>query len=144
MLAVVEGAADFALHRTYLMPDGSGKAKVDPPKAMLGRVSGGAVRLAKASGPLVVAEGVETALSLCCGLLNGPASVWAALSTAGLVSLRLPPEVGKLVIAADNDKAGHRAANDLATKAFRIGWEVTLSPPESDAGWNIVLRGMGQ
>jgi hypothetical protein len=144
MLAVVEGAADFALHRTFLMPDGSGKAKVDPPKAMLGQVSGGAVRLAKASGPLVVAEGVETALSLCCGLLNGPASVWAALSTAGLVSLRLPPEVGKLVIAADNDKAGHRAAKDLATKAFRIGWEVTLSPPESDADWNIVLRGMGK
>ena len=144
MLAVVEGAANFALHRTYLAPNGSGKAKVDPPKAMLGQVSGGAVRLAKASGPLVVAEGIETALSLCCGLLNGPATVWAALSTAGLVSLRLPPEVGKLVIAADNDKAGHRAANDLATKAFRIGWEVTLSPPESDADWNIVLRGMGQ
>ena len=144
MLAVVEGAADFALHRTYLMQDGSGKAKVDPPKAMLGQVSGGAVRLAKASGPLVVAEGVETALSLCCGLLNGPATVWAALSTAGLVSLKLPPKVGKLVIVADNDKAGHRAANDLATKASQIGWEVTLSPPESDADWNNVLRGMGQ
>ena len=144
MLSVVEGAAGFALHRTYLMQDGSGKAQVEPPKAMLGNVSGGAVRLAKASGPLVVAEGIETALSLCCGLLNGPATVWAALSTAGLVSLKLPPEVGKLVIAADNDKAGHRAANDLATKASQIGWEVTLSPPESGADWNIVLRGMGQ
>lgn len=144
MLSVVEGAAGFALHRTYLMQDGSGKAQVEPPKAMLGNVSGGAVRLAKASGPLVVAEGIETALSLCCGLLNGPATVWAALSTAGLVSLKLPPEVGKLVIAADNDKAGHRAANDLATKASQIGWEVTLSPPESGADWNIVLRGMGR
>ena len=144
MLAVVEGAADFALHRTYLMPDGSGKAKVDPPKAMSGQVSGGAVRLAKASGPLVVAEGVETALSLCCGILNGPAAVWAALSTAGLVSLNLPPKADKLVIAADNDKAGHSAAYALATKASRIGWEVTLSPPESDADWNIVLRGMGK
>ena len=68
MLSVVEGAAGFALHRTYLMQDGSGKAQVEPPKAMLGNVSGGAVRLAKASGPLVVAEGIETALSLCCGL----------------------------------------------------------------------------
>ena len=144
MLSVVEGAAGFALHRTYLMQDGSGKAQVEPPKAMLGNVSGGAVRLAKASGPLVVAEGIETALSLCCGLLNGPATVWAALSTAGLVSLKLPPEVGKLVIAADNDKAGHRAANDLANKASQIGWEVTLSPPESGADWNIVLRGMGR
>ena len=144
MLSVVEGAAGFALHRTYLMQDGSGKAQVDPPKAMLGNVSGGAVRLAKASGPLVVAEGIETALSLCCGLLNGPATVWAALSTAGLVSLKLPPEVGKLVIAADNDKAGHRAANALAIKASQIGWEVTLSPPKSGADWNIVLRGMGK
>jgi DNA primase len=70
--------------------------------------------------------------------------VWAALSTAGLVSLKLPPKAGKLVIAADNDKAGHRAANALATKAFQIGWEVTLSPPESDADWNIVLRAMGR
>ena len=66
------------------------------------------------------------------------------MSTAGLVSLKLPPKAGKLVIAADNDQAGYRATCALATKASQISWEVKLSPPESDADWNIVLRGMGR
>lgn len=37
---------------------------MEPAKAMLGNCAGGAVRLIEANGPLVVTEGVETALSL--------------------------------------------------------------------------------
>jgi len=70
LVALVNGGDGFAVHRTYLRADGSGKAAVDPPKAMLGAVAGGAVRLTDGPGPLVVAEGIETALSLACGLLR--------------------------------------------------------------------------
>jgi hypothetical protein len=61
MVGAVQGANLPAVHRTYLRPDGSGKADIEPPKAMLGGTQGGAVRLADGLGPLVVAEGIETA-----------------------------------------------------------------------------------
>jgi hypothetical protein len=141
MIALIDGVEDFALHRTYLLPDGSGKAQVDQPKAMLGNVSGGAVRLVKEPGPLVVAEGIETALSLSCGILNGPATIWAALSTSGFKSLRLPRNPEKLTIAADNDHAGHKAAYELATTAVLNGWEVSLLTPPLGLDWNDVLQG---
>ena len=54
MLARVDGAAGFAVHRTYLRADGTGKAAVTPAKAMLGPCAGGAVRLSVAEGLLVV------------------------------------------------------------------------------------------
>ena len=106
LIAAVQGCDLAAVHRTYLRPDGRGKAEVDPPKAMLGAVNGGAVRLCAGPGPLVVAEGIETALSLACGLLHGPATIWAALSTSGIRGLRLPAQLGALVIASDGDEPG--------------------------------------
>ena len=75
MIARVDGLPRLAVHRTYLRPDGSGKAEVHPAKAMLGAALGGAVRVADGHGPLVVAEGIETALSLPSGLLRGLATV---------------------------------------------------------------------
>ena len=70
MLAMVEGCDTFAAHRTYLRADGTGKADLEPAKAMLGAVQGGAVRLSGEPGPLVVCEGLETGLSLASGLLS--------------------------------------------------------------------------
>jgi len=88
-VALIERADGFSVHRTYLRPDGTGKAAIDPDKAMLGAVAGGAVRLTQAQGPLVVAEGIETALALASGMLGRPATIWAALSTSGMRALRL-------------------------------------------------------
>lgn len=84
MVGAVQGTGLPAMHRTYLCPNGSGKAALDPDKMMLGATAGGALRLNDAHGPLVVAEGIETALSLASGLLCKPATVWAALSTSGI------------------------------------------------------------
>uniref|UniRef100_UPI00115AE21E DUF7146 domain-containing protein n=1 Tax=Thalassovita litoralis TaxID=1010611 RepID=UPI00115AE21E len=74
MLARVDGAERFAVHRTYLRHDGNGKAAVTPDKAMLGATAGGAVRLSEGQHALAVGEGIETTLSLLCGLLRGPVS----------------------------------------------------------------------
>lgn len=141
LVALVEGGSDFAVHRTYLRPDGSGKADIDPAKAMLGATAGGAVRLAQAQGPLVVAEGIETALSLASGLLRGPATVWAALSTSGLRGLILPSTQARLTIAPDGDEPGRNAASALAERAQALGWAVSLLAAPDGRDWNDVLRG---
>jgi len=144
MVALVEGGDAFAVHRTYLLPDGSGKAAIDPDKMMLGAVAGGAVRLTDGPGGLVVAEGIETALSLACGLLSGSARIWAALSTSGMQSLRLPPSPGKLTIAPDGDPAGKSAAHSLAERATALGWQVSLLPAPDGRDWNDILAMKGE
>ena len=83
LVGLVEGSPRRAVHRTYLREDGRGKADAIPDRAMLGAVAGGAVRLCEGGDVLAVAEGIETALSLASGLLKGPATIWAALSTSG-------------------------------------------------------------
>ncbi|MRX49903.1 hypothetical protein GI374_05435 [Paracoccus sp. S-4012] len=140
LVARVDGLPRLAVHRTYLRADGTGKAEVDPPKAMLGAALGGAVCLCEAEGPLVVAEGVETALSLASGLLRTPATVWAALSAAGVAGLRLPEGIPhRLTIAADGDTAGRKATHKLAECATALGWAVSLLPAPEGRDWNDIL-----
>ena len=143
MVALVEDAQGFAVHRTYLLLDGKGKARIDPVKMMLGNVAGGAVRLTEAQGGLVVAEGIETALSLSCGLLRTPATIWAALSTSGIRGLTLPPEPSRLTIAPDGDPEGRTAAHDLASRASAMGWQVSLLPAPDGRDWNDILTMKG-
>lgn len=139
LVALVEGSDGFAVHRTYLRPDGSGKADVEPVKAMLGTTAGGAVRLSDGPTQLVVAEGIESAISLNCGLLRKPATVWAALSTSGMRNLRLPQEPGYLTIAIDGDEPGRDAGYALAERASLLGWQVSLLPAPDGRDWNDIL-----
>lgn len=140
MVARVDGLLRLAVHRTYLAPFGSGKADAKPARAMLGTTSGGHVEVAGGRGPLVVAEGIETALSLCSGLLARPATIWAALSTSGLAALRLPIQPGRLTIASDGDAAGHAAAHKLANRAAALGWAVSFLAAPEGRDWNDVLQ----
>lgn len=141
LVAWVQGCDRAAIHRTFLRPDGTGKAAIDAAKAMLGATAGGAVRLTQAQGPLVVAEGIETAMSLASGLLGRQATVWAALSTSGMRGLRLPPSPGRLTIATDGDDPGRAAGHDLASRAHATGWAVSLLPAPDGRDWNDVLLG---
>lgn len=141
MVALVEGGEDFAVHRTYLQPDGSGKAGLPSgDKMMLGTVRGGAVKLSEGPGRFVVAEGIESALSLMCGLLDGPAQVWASLSTSGMRSLRLPSEPSALAIATDADPEGRKAAQSLAQRAHLAGWRVSILDPGEGQDFNDILK----
>lgn len=144
MVALIEGLPRVAVHRTYLRPDGSGKAEVEPAKAMLGMTAGGAVRVAEAQGPLVVAEGIETALSLASGLLSRPATIWACLSTSGMAGLRLPGGMPhRLAIASDGDQPGREAAHKLAERASGLGWAVNILPAPEGQDWNDILQTKG-
>ena len=142
MVARIEGAERFAVHRTYLRPDGSGKAEAEPAKAMLGNTAGGAVRLTEGQDALAVGEGIETALSLLCGPLTGAVAIWAALSTSGMAGLCLPPRPGKLIVATDGDAPGKAAGHYLAERATALGWAVTLFPAPDGRDWNDVLQSM--
>ncbi|KFE34193.1 DUF7146 domain-containing protein [Thioclava atlantica] len=141
LLARVAGGPGPAIHRTYLAHDGSGKAPITPAKAMLGPTKGGAVRLSHGRDRLVVTEGIETGLSLLSGLLPGAPSVWAALSAGGMAALNLPSRPGQLTIASDGDPAGHAAAEQLAARAYGLGWRVSLLPASEGNDWNDVLCG---
>lgn len=139
--AMVADVSTGGVHRTFFEKNGARLER--NAKMMLGPCSGGAAALSEASGPLVVCEGIETGLSLLSGLLAGPASVWAALSTSGMRALSLPINLGTLVIASDSDDkgAGHQAADALAERAHRMGWKVSLWPAPNGMDWNDVLRG---
>nr|WP_246195083.1 toprim domain-containing protein [Paracoccus litorisediminis] len=110
---------------------------------MLGAALGGALRLTEAQGSLVVAEGIETALSLASGLLGRPATIWAALSCAGIAGLHLPSRAGRLTIASDGDEAGRAAAHKLAERASAQGWTVSLLPAPEGRDWNDILNKKG-
>ena len=129
MVARVETVDDnlCAIHRTYLDSHAPRKTGREPAKAMLGSCRGGAVRLSEGRTGLVVCEGIETGLSLC-DEIEGYA-VWAALSTSGVVALRLPEPKQfnrHLLIACDGDAAGRKSGQALAERSARSGWAVEL------------------
>lgn len=142
MVALVEGGSTFAIHRTYLNADGSGKAGLPTgDKMMLGSVAGGAVKLSDAdTGPIVISEGIESGLSLL-SLLDEPMILWAALSASGMRSLHLPKGYGHLKIAADGDEHGRDAAQELAKRAHGLGWRVSILDPGDGLDFNDILHG---
>ncbi|MEM9765564.1 MAG: toprim domain-containing protein, partial [Pseudomonadota bacterium] len=128
------------IHRTFLSIRGT-KIPTEPSRLALGAVAGGAVRLVVGQGSLVVAEGLETALSAAELIAPPDASVWAALTTSGLSGLTLPRLPTGLIIAADNDAPGLRAADVLSARARRTGWHVVCRPPPSGFNdWNDVAQ----
>jgi hypothetical protein len=135
--AVSIGQKVVGVHRTYLAEPGA-KAFGKESKMMLGRCAGGAVRLSGGPGPLVVAEGIETGLSLLSGLQDASPRVWAALSTSGMAGLILPQHPGELVLAPDGDAAGREAANKLAAHATSAGWRVRIMRCPDGSDWNDV------
>jgi hypothetical protein len=143
LVAAVElGGEMIAVHRTYLSDHG-GKADVEPVKAMLGPVAGGATRLSDGTGPLVVAEGIETALSVLDGLVCISPRVWAALSAGGIEGLHLPDPPGELAIAPDPGSTGLKAADVLAVRARRLGWRVKIMQPPDNGDWNDAAMASG-
>ncbi len=141
MVALVQGidGEPRGIHRTFLARDGRGKAPVKPEKMMLGPCGGGAVRLSPAaSSSLLVGEGIETCLS---AMQATGRPTWAALSTSGLRSLDLPPEVRDVVVLADGDDPGEQAARDAAIRWHRQGRRVRIGRPPRGFDFNDWLLG---
>ncbi len=135
-VAIWPGHEVVGLHRTFLRADGTDKAPVSGNKMMLGRCGGGAVRLAPAGPELVLAEGIETGLSV---QQATELPVWAALSTSGLRSVILPPATTVVTIAADGDKAGEVAAQAAARRLIAEGRTVKIARPPQGMDFNDLL-----
>jgi len=127
------------IHRTFLEPDGSGKAEIQSPrKLMPGPVSDGAsVMLSDwtESGPLGIAEGIETAMAAS-AIFNIP--VWAAMNSSMMKKWLPPPGCEEIVIFGDNDKkyggqaAAYHLAQRLKAKNLPVGQVLIPNFPGND------------
>lgn len=148
----------WALHRTWLAPDGSGKAPVDPPRKILPRFTGAAMRISRGmsglapteaakrgvTGPLLICEGVEDGLSI--AIARPDLRVWAAGTLGNIGEIVLPDCADQVIVAADNDwdkpqaiKALDKALAKLAAQGRPV--RVARSPIGKD--FNDVLQEIG-
>lgn len=140
MVAAVQDAngSIVAIHRTFLKPDGTGKAEVEPNKLALGPVRGCSVHLTAGGVEVALCEGIETGLSI---LQATGIQVWVALGTSNLATVALPTFVRKVIVAADQDEPGIKAAKIAAEAYGSQGYQVSIVSPQTDkADWNDVLK----
>ncbi|KAB2792259.1 DNA primase [Brucella anthropi] len=143
--AMVAAVTDLAghqtgAHRTWLAPDGSGKADVETPRRAMGDLLGHAVRFGTAGEVLAAGEGIETVLSPRQVLPRMP--MLAALSAAHLAAILFPPSLRRLYVLRDRDPAGEGARDSLVARAASFGIEaVSLTPLYGD--FNDDLRRHG-
>lgn len=129
------------VHVTYLAPDGMGKAALNVPRKLIGAgFSGACVRLG-AKSRVIVAEGIESALSA--GDALGLSAV-AALSAGGMRTWQAWPGVREVTLAPDQDASGvgMDAARFAADRLHREGVKVIgfAIPPEGVNDWNDAAR----
>ena len=131
------------VQRNFLAHDGSGKAPVPKKqqKMSLGLIKGSMVHLADLvdGAPLIIGEGVETALTV---LQATGLPCWASLGTAGLKSVDLPEGAKDVILLGENDggksaKAIAKVAPDLKQRGIRVrvAW-----PPEGFKDFNDMVK----
>jgi len=121
------------IHRTFLDPDGPGKAPVMKPrlsKKCADTMSGGSIRLfePEADKPLVLCEGIESSLAVY-EITGFP--VWSCINSTMLEIVILPDNVKSIIIGADKDRseAGQASAEKLGRRFAGTGWDVKISLP---------------
>lgn len=144
--AMVASVTDLAgrqtgAHRTWLAPDGSGKAPVETPRRAMGDLLGHGVRFGLAGEVLAAGEGIETVLSPRQVLPHMP--MLAALSAAHLAAVLFPATLRRLYVLRDRDPAGNGARDSLIARATSFGIEaVSVSPVREDFNDDLRWRGV--
>ena len=142
LVALVTDATDrqaMTLHRTWITP--AGKATVEKPRLLWpgAPAKGGVIRLWPDEcvvGGLAIAEGIETALSLA----HGFTPVWSCIDAGNLAAFPVLAGVQSLLIGADHDDAGLRAAEACARRWHAAGRPVRIAlAPESGADLNDLV-----
>ena len=144
LIAGVQGADGrfLGIQRTYI--DGPRKAALDPVRASLGTLAGGAVRLVDPAGDaLLLGEGIESTAAAM-KVLEWPGGAWATLGTPGLRAVVLPESVRRVLIAADRDDngSGQKAAAALARRMQAEGRRVECWLPSIHRDFNDELMAM--
>lgn len=150
------------LHRTWLQPDGSGKATLPEPgqnkprKIWPAGWQGGVMRIAKGAGGwspeeaakrgtkqlLIVTEGLEDALA--CALAMPDARVWAAGTLGNIAHVPLMPCVARVIVAADNDWGKGQAEEQLRRGVATLratGMKVSVARSPKGKDMNDLLKG---
>lgn len=124
-----------AVEITYLRADGHRASALRLARKTVGCLApGAAVRLDVAVETLLVAEGVFTALS---ARRRFGLPAWALLSTSNLRAWRPPPEVRRVIIAADRGRDGEASAAALACALETLGVATRIAlPPPGFGDWN--------
>lgn len=122
---------------TLLSVHGAAKAAVATPRRVIGKLMDGVVCLADAQDELVIGEGVETMLTAS-EVFSVPA--WAALSADNLSRLVIAHPLRRLIIAADNDDAGMRAAESLRARMNSSARVEIEAAPLGFNDWNDWAR----
>jgi hypothetical protein len=117
----------LSLHFTRLAPNGKGKAGTDRDKLLLAghRKRGGVIRLwpdQAVNCGLAVAEGIESAL----GAAHRFMPVWGMVDAGNLSALPILRGIECLMIFADHDEAGTRAAQQCAARWRAAGVKVHI------------------
>lgn len=120
----------------------------------LGAVAGGAIRLWRgASGKplrdaaedeeIVIGEGIETCLSI--AIACPELRVLAAVSLANLGRVALPPQISRVILAADNDGAEppRRALQRAVEQHMDAGRTVRVARSPIGKDFNDALRAWG-
>lgn len=144
------------LHRTYITHDGKKPAEIPEGKTRKlftvpndRSASGAAVRIDEPTNVLMLAEGLETALSAR-RLTRLP--TWACISKDLLRRVEIPESVRIVTVWADKDRsdAGQQAAAELVLRLRDRGIKaVAMLPPgeipegEKSLDWNDLLRKQG-
>ncbi len=145
LVAIVRDVAGnpTGIHRTWLAPDGSGKAAIEKNRMMLGTVSGGAVRLMPLGDStfLGMGEGIETTLAVK-PVVNIP--LWSALSAGNLEQVVVPDQVRTVIIFVDNDLSGTGLKSALRAAAIhhaagRRVW-IVMPPNPGDDFDDLLMR----
>jgi hypothetical protein len=143
---VIAGVTDLTgtitgVQRIFLAGDGLGKAPIDDPKRALGLIHGHGVWLGpRRSDTIIVGEGLETMLALRMVLPTIPCV--ATLAASHLPAFTLPDSLSRLIIAADQDEPGLRAALQLLMRTHAQNLSATIWIPETK-DWNTELEAYG-
>jgi putative DNA primase/helicase len=116
----VETAEPISLHRTWIAPDGTGKADLDNPRRLLWKHrSDGVIRLwpdEEVTLGLTIGEGIETCLA---AAREGLTPVWATISAGNLAEFPVLPGIEGLTVLVDHDKPNPKTGRRAGIEAAR-------------------------
>ena len=135
--AIEDHLGVIAVQRTFLDPDDVLRRPVDRPKVALGRMGGGAVRLAPATAELGLAEGVEDA---CSAIEWFGTPTWATGGVARLALVAIPETVRRIVVFGDRGRAAERLLAKARSHLTANGRELIVRVPDHHDDWNDAWR----
>lgn len=138
LIAAVENDLGVvAVQRTFLDPDDVLRKPIIRSKVALGRMGGGAIRLAPAADELGLAEGIEDARSAT-EWFGTP--TWALGGVERLALVAIPECVRRIVVFSDRGRAAERLLAKARGHLTANGRELITRVPDDHDDWNDAWR----